>query len=435
MRILFLYLLCLLSGLTLSSHHAYAILTIDITGGKEGAQPIAIVPFALQAGMQFPPQNIAKIISNNLDRSGRLSPMPEYLLPEEPSNFKDIHFQRWQAAGIPYLVIGRIAGGIVSGYTVEFELVEIYKRQRIIGLSYSANIQTLRQVAHHISDEIYQALTGERGIFSTRIVYVTLYRRGKQNQYNLYIADADGANPRLMLRSTEPILSPSWSPDGQRIAYVTYETTAQTKRMAVYIQEVRTGRRSRVSARAGLNAAPAWSPEGTQLALTLSKEGNPEIYIVNLYNLALTRLTHHPAIDTEPEWSPDGKYLVFTSDRSGQPQIYRISVNGGKAHRLTFQGSYNARPRFSPDGSQLALLHGSNDSYQIAILNLSSGRLKILTETSLDESPSFAPNGSMIIYATGSELAAVSIDGRVHQRLAVDMSQEVREPAWSPFFK
>ncbi len=431
MRIL---VLCLLGYFTLLCQSQAR--NLEIIGGKEeGGQPIAIVPFHLDSNMPTPYQNIAKIVANDLYRSGRFATMPAQLLPEQPYNTEKIRFQRWQEVGMPHLVIGRILSDSTDGYTVEFELIDVYQRQPIIGYRYQANEKTLRQVAHQISDEIYKALTGKRGIFSTQIVYVTVLRRGTQTQYHLYIADADGANPRLMLRSTEPVLSPSWSPDGQKIAYVTYYKTKRTKNMAVYIQEIRTGQRTRISAKPGLNAAPAWSPDGKQLALTLSQEGNPEIYLMNLLQGTLTRLTEHPAIDTEPEWAPDGKSLVFTSDRSGQPQIYRLSVNGGKAQRLTFQGNYNARPRFSPDGQQLALLHGNNNQYQIAILTLSNGNLNILSQTTLDESPSFAPNGSMVIYATGSELAAVSIDGRIRQRLTVGMSEEVREPAWSPFYR
>ena len=427
------FILCLFSYFTLLNH-AHAILNIDIVGGtEEGGQPIAIVPFAQKAGIPRPPQNIAKIVTNDLYRSGRFSPMPTHVLPEQPSLSNKITFSSWQDAGMPHLVIGRIAGGIVSGYTVEFQLFDVLRGKQIIGYRYTANTKTLRQVAHKISDDIYEALTGKRGIFSTQIVYITLQRRSKQTTYHLYIADADGANPRLMLRTTEPIFSPSWSPDGQHLAYVTYDNTKRGKRMAVYIQHIRSGRRTRVSAKRGLNAAPAWAPDGRRLALTLSQDGNPEIYIVHLYNRALARLTYHPAIDTEPEWSPDGKSLLFTSDRSGNPQIYRMSSKGGKAKRLTFKGNYNARPRLSPDGRKLALLHQHGNDYRIAVLNLDNGQLNILSQTTLDESPSFAPNGSMIIYATGSSLAAVSIDGKVHQRLAVDMSEEVREPAWSPF--
>jgi TolB protein len=427
--------LCLLGYLTLVNP-AYAILNIDIIGGREeGGQPIAVIPFQLRVGTEQPTQNIANIVSNNLYRSGRFATMPSYQLFEQPYYSNEISYSRWQAAGIPHLVIGRIAGSVIRGYTVEFELIDVYKRQRMIGFRYNATTETLRQVAHQISNEIYEALTGKRGIFTTQIVYVTLQRRGKVNQYHLYLADADGANPRLMLRSSEPIFSPSWSPDKRHIAYVTYDRFNLEKRMVVYIQEIRTGRRMRVSAQPGMNTAPAWSPDGTRLALTLSRDGNPEIYIMKIVDHTLTRLTYDPAIDTEPDWAPDGKSLVFTSDRSGQPQIYRMSTSGRSIQRVTFQGSYNARPRYSPDGTQLALVHGNAQRYQIAVLNLNTKQLKILTKTRLDESPSFAPNGSLLIYATGSELAAVSIDGRVHQRLATNMNEEVREPAWSPFYQ
>ncbi len=425
------FLFCLLTYL---ASHAHAILTIDITGGtEEGGQPIAIVPFALQAGMSALPEDIAKIISDDLYRSGRFAIMPVHSLPEQPSNSNQITFSRWQAVGMPHLVIGRITGG-ENKYSVEFQLFDVAKGDRIIGFRYSANTQNLRQIAHQISDKIYEELTGERGVFSTRIVYVTMQRDGAQAEYHLYIADVDGANPRDMLKSTEPILSPSWSPDGQRIAYVTYDTIGKRKGMVIYVQEVSTGQRTIVSKERGLNAAPAWSPDGTRLALTLSKDGNSEIYIQNLQDNTLTRLTDHSAIDTEPEWSPDGKSLVFTSDRGGRAQVYQMSAQGGKAQRLTFKGSYNARPRFSPDGSQLALLHYDGQGYRIAVLDLKSKKIKVLTQTSLDESPCFAPNGSMILYTTGTSLAAVSIDGRVHQRLA-EARGEVREPAWSPFSK
>ena len=417
-------------------YSVYAGLNVELTVGteEEGSAPsIAIVPFGIAANTP-PPQDIAGIISSDLHRSGRFLPMSVGSLPERPSYAHQVTFSSWQAAGVPYLVIGRISGGSLSGYTVEFELFDVYKGTRIMGLQYPATVQTLRQVAHQISDEIYNALLGVRGVFGTRIVYVTVQGRGKNKEYQLQVADADGANPRLMLRSDEPIFSPTWSPDGRRIAYVTYENRWNDKRMAIYVQEVQTGRRMRVSDKPGLNAAPAWSPDGSRLAITLSHEGNPEIYVFNLHTGTLTRLTNNPAIDTEPEWAPDGQSLVFTSDRVGnQPQIYRMAVDGSQVRRLTFKGNYNARARFSPDGQRLALLHSGGQGYRIASLDLGSGNLKILSQTSLDESPSFAPNGDMIIYATGSELAAVSSDGRVRQRLVVNLGEEVREPAWSPF--
>ena len=419
----------------------FAILTIEITGGREeGGHPIAIVPFKhikQKNSTVSISKDLARIISDDLYRSGRFSPMPRHRLPEQPFQSRRIQFRRWQAVEIPHLVIGRITSDLRGEYTVGFELLDVFKRQRIVGFRYTAITQTLRQVAHQISDDIYKALTGERGVFNTLIVYVISRRHEKQTPYHLYIADADGANPRLMLKSREPVLSPSWSPDRRHIAYVTYENIKQEKRMCIYRQEIRTGKRTLLSSEPGLNAAPAWAPDGKRLALTLSKDGNPEIYILTLRDRTLTRFTHHNAIDTEAEWAPDGKSLVFTSARSGKPHIYRKSVKGGKVQRLTSQGIYNARPRFSPDGRKLALIHSSrsDNGFQIAVLNLKNGQLKVLTKTTADESPSFSPNGGMIIYATGSELAAVSTDGRIHQRLSVNMSEEVREPAWAPFYK
>lgn len=408
---------------------AQAILTIEITGGQEGGFPIAIVPFGIQAGMPTPSVDMADIISNNLHRSGRFAPMARARLPAFPVDNAQVQFPLWQQVNMPYLVIGRIGGSATQGYSVEFQLFDVLREVQLLGLRYSANNNNLRQVAHQISDAIYQAITGERGVFSTRIVYVTVSKGSKSKVYRLQVADADGGNPKVMLESKEPILSPAWSPDGQSVAYVSFEG----KRTAIYVQNVRTGRRNMVSASSGLNSAPAWSPDGSRLAMSLSKDGNPEIYVLNLRSNRFSRLTNSPAIDTEPDWAPDGNSLVFTSDRSGTPQIYQVSANGGTPQRLTFSGRYNARPRFSPDGSQLAVLHNGSGGYRIALYDLSSRQFNVLTRSSLDESPSFAPNGSMILYGSGRDLAAVSIDGRVHQRLAVDAGEEVREPAWSPF--
>ncbi|MBE9562151.1 MAG: Tol-Pal system beta propeller repeat protein TolB, partial [Proteobacteria bacterium] len=326
----------ILLSLLILSASTHAILTIDITGGTEkGGQPIAIIPFA-QENLSLH-HNLAEIISDNLYSSGQFEIMPISFLPETPAYIEQVNFQNWQNSGIPHLVVGRI-GKNFDNYTVEFELIDVSLNAKIIGFRYKATQETLRQIAHQISDEIYQALTGERGIFNTKIVYVTLQNK----QYKLYIADTDGNNPQLMLKSKEPILSPSWSPDGKYLAYVTYSKVKKAKRMSIYIQEIRTGYRTKISSYKGINAAPAWSPDGKSLALTLSKDGNPEIYVLTLHNKNLTRLTNNNVIDTEPEWHPNGKSLVFTSDRGGNPQIYRMSSTGDNIRRLTFTGSYNA---------------------------------------------------------------------------------------------
>ncbi len=409
---------------------ARAALTIDITQGEESALPVAVVPFAWTGASSQPPEDIADIVRGDLRLSGRLAPLKVEALPQRPSTPREINFQLWRALNTPNLVIGRVQVA-ATGYQIEFQLFDVLKGEQILGYSFNTDTNSLRRVAHRISDMIYEALTGEAGAFNSRVAFVTVRRGQNGENYQLRIADIDGKNPRTILTSTEPLLSPAWSPDGETLAYVSFEH----KRTAVYVQDIRSGRRQQVAAWPGLNAAPAWSPDGTRLALSLSKEGNPEIHVLNLVDNQLQRLTHEPAIDTEPTWSPDGRLIAFTSDRGGSPQIYLMPSAGGPAKRISFAGSYNAAPDFSPKGDKIALLNGNGNSYSIAVLDLAKRHTSLLSQTGMDESPCFAPNGGMVIYATGRELAAVSTDGKVLRSLAVSPGEEVREPAWSPLLK
>jgi len=411
---------------------SHATLTIRITQGIEGAQPIAIVPFGVQSGSPPPPQNIAQIISNDLARSGRFSPLPVSDLPSRPSEASAVNFADFRILGAPNLVIGKINQLADGRFKVEFRLFDVFRGAQVTGYELDAGADELRRIAHQMSDIIYEALTGERGAFDTRVAYVTELRSGDVSKYALNVADSDGFNPRVVLESKAPIVSPAWSPDGQQLAYVSFEG----ERPRIFAQNLATGTRQVMAAFPGLNGAPAWSPDGKQMAMTLSKDGNAEIYILDIESRRLRRLTVGGAIDTEPAWAPDGKSLVFTSNRGGTPQIYRVPATGGQATRLTFEGKYNSRATFAPDGKSLALVHGNKGTFRTAVLDLENNALRVLTKTTLDESPSFAPNGSMILYATsdagGGNLAGVSTDGRVRQELAAQQG-DVREPAWSPF--
>lgn len=421
--------------LFLCAGDAYAVLTIKITQGVESALPIAIVPFGLSEGTPPPPIEITQIISADLANSGHFAPLPEGDLPAHPHDFAEINLRDWRTLGMETLVVGHLSAPVSGKYDIEFRLVDVYKGTQLAGYRISSPANQLRRAAHHISDLIYEKLTGIRGAFSTRIAYVTVLEKpGESKTYALQIADSDGHNPQTLLESPQPLLSPAWSPDGRRVAYVSFESG----KPSVYVQDVQSGSRKKVASSPGLNSAPSFSPDGGRLAMTLSKDGNAEIYVLHLSSGLLQRITNNAAIDTEPAWSPDGGRLAFTSDRGGGPQIYEVDVRGGRPQRLTFEGPYHARPVYSPDGRQIAMIHGERGAYRIAVLDRDTGSLRILTETRLDESPSFAPNGRMIIYATlgqkGTELAAVSVDGRVRQRLALQAG-EVREPAWGPFSK
>ncbi len=412
---------------------AQAALTIEITEGIEGALPIAVVPFGLQKGVAPLEQDVAAIIKADLARSGRFKTLPVEDMLSKPTSGEGVEFRDWQVLGMDNLVVGSIRSGARGGYVVQVQLFDVFRGEQLFGFTVPTTERNLRITAHRISDRIYEKLIGEPGAFATRVAYITSQRLSKRShKLALKIADADGYNPQTIVTSKEPLLSPSWSPDGSRIAYVSFEK----KRPSIYIQEVKTGRRTKVASFEGINGAPAWSPDGQQLAMTLSKDGNPDIFVLNLKTSKLRPLTRHYAIDTEASWSPDGRHIIFTSDRGGSPQIYRVPSYGGKAKRITFENRYNARASYAPDGESIIMVTRVGGHYRIAELNLKSNILRVLTNGDLDESPSFAPNGSMVIYATNegtkAVLSAVSIDGRVKQRLVLDEG-DIREPVWSPY--
>ncbi|MGE0385696.1 MAG: Tol-Pal system beta propeller repeat protein TolB [Gammaproteobacteria bacterium] len=415
---------------------AQAVLEIRITETALKALPIAIVPFGAPVETALP-TDVAGVIAADLQRSGRFAPMPFGDLPSRPSELSQVNFKDWRLLGMENLVIGRVVPVGPDQYEVEFRLVDVFRGTTLAGYRIPTGTAALRFTAHQIADIIYEKLLGQRGAFATRVAYVTVEgkgdpkRGGRGRTYKLQLSDADGYDARTLVTSAEPLLSPAWSPDGRRIAYVSFEN----RNSAIWIQDVETGRREQVSGGIGINSAPSWSPDGRSLALTLSRDGNPEIYILDLASRAMRRITNDPGIDTEADFAPDGRSLAFTSDRGGGPQIYTVSLSDGSVRRLTFDmGRYNSRPRWSPDGKRLAFVHGEGGAFRIATMEIGGG-MELLTQTRMDESPSFAPNGSMIIYTTttgrGTELAAVSVDGRVRQRLS-QSSGEVREPDWGP---
>lgn len=409
---------------------ANAVIEIEITEGFESTIPIAIVPFGWN-GSGEAPIDVAQIVSDDLHRSGYFDPFNRNDLIARPVSGDVPNYSNWRISGAEFLLIGAVSPD-GDNFKVDFQLFDVIAQKILSAFTFQVTNQTLRSASHQIADEVFEEVLGLPGAFNTQIAFVSVEGAGKDRKFKLQLADADGQNEQTMLNSPRPIISPSWAPDGVRIAYVSFENR---KGSAIYVQDRQRGSREKVLAQPGINGAPSWSPDGTRLAVVLSYEGNPEIYIVDLASGQRRRLTQNPAIDTEPVWL-DNNNVVFTSDRSGGPQLYKVATRGGRAERLTFDGRYNASATVSPDSSTLAFVHNSGNGFQIATLDIASDLFLTVTEGTLDESPTFAPNGQMIMYATESNgrgaLGAVSIDGSVSQRLSLS-SGSVREPAWSPF--
>ena len=404
---------------------AQAQLSIEISGAGANRIPVAIADFTGDATAS---RIITSTVRSDLERSGLfklIDPANAVLDENTPINYAD-----WKGRGADSLAAGRLAQNPDGRMEARFRVYDTQKGVTLGGAVYVTSNQQLRAAGHRIADYIYEKLTGEKGIFSTRIAYVVKSR----GQFLLQIADADGQGAATALTSSEPIISPAWSPDGGRLAYVSFEK----KKPVIYVHSLASGQRQIVANFKGSNSAPAWSPDGRRLAVVLSKDGNSQIYAVNADGSGVQRLSQSGGIDTEPRYSPDGGTIYFTSDRGGSPQIYQIGANGGEARRVSFEGSYNVSPRPSPDGKSLAFISRREGRFQLAVMDLASRQVQVLTDSYKDESPSFAPNSRMILIATEvggrGVLSAVSSDGRIKQRLSV-AAGDVREPAWGPFFQ
>lgn len=422
-------LLGLVAGTLLPFAPAQAQLTVQITRGVTTPIPIAIVPFGAETLL---PVDVAAVIDADLSRSGRFAGLPRNAMLQHPTSSIGLDLSQWRLLKTDFLTVGRVLP-TADGLRIEFELLNVVTGERLLGLQIPTPANQLRLAAHRAADLIYEKILGVPGAFATRIAYVNVQGPPVGRRWRLVVADADGENVQTVLESPQPIMSPAWSPDGARLAYVSFEGQMSS----VYVQNLSTSSRERVSAHAGINGAPAFSPDGRRLALTLSQpDGNVDLFVLDLATHGLTRITDDPAIDTEPCWSPDGRSLYFTSDRAGRPQIYRISLaRDERATRITFEGAYNARPRVSPDGTQLAIVTLDQGAYRIAAVNLANGRSRVLSSGRLDEGPSFAPNGQTVLFAAREGgrgvLETVAIDGSVTSRISTT-DGDVREAAWSP---
>ena len=420
--------------LALLGSYANAELVIDVQGVAQPT-PVAIVPFGWTGATPAMPLDVAEVITSDLRRSGRFAPIGEEKMLQKPTSGADVDFDDWGFVNVEAVVVGSVEQTGENAYTLQFQLFDVFGRRQLVGYRMPASRGTMREAAHRAADMIYEKLTGIKGVFGTKVAYVTAQRQGNGRLYSLIVSDQDGENEFKIMESKDPIMSPAWSPDSRQLAYVSFEGN----RSSIFVQTLRTGNRFRVSSKPGINGAPSFSPDGRQLVVTLGGlDGNLDIYVLDITSRQTRRLTTHRAIDTEGTWSPDGRYIYFTSDRAGGPQVYRIAAKGGSPERVTFEGSYNARPRLSPDGKRLAMVHNDRGNYRIGVMDLDKKNLLVVSRGRQDESPSFAPNSDSLIYATrearNGVLETVSADGLIRQKMASG-SGDVREPVWSPFPK
>ena len=411
-----------------------ADLVIDVQGVAQPT-PVAIVPFGWEGSAPDMPLDVARVITEDLRRSGRFAPIGEEKMLQKPTDGADVDFQDWSFVGVEAVVVGKLVQNDANAYTLQFQLFDVFGRKQLVGFRMpNVTRATMRGAAHRAADMIYEKLTGIKGVFGTRVAYVTAKQQGAGRLYSLIVSDQDGFNEHTIMESKDPIMSPAWSPDSRQLAYVSFEGN----KSSIFVQTLRSGNRFQVSSKPGINGAPSFSPDGRKLVVTLGGvDGNPDIHVIDINSRRSTRLTTHRAIDTEGTWSPDGDYIYFTSDRSGGPQVYRVSATGGSPERVTFEGSYNARPRLSPDGRKLAMVHNDRGNYRIAVMDLERKDVLVLSKGRQDESPSFAPNSDILIYATrqgrDGVLETVSADGLIRQKMASGAGGDVREPVWSPF--
>jgi TolB protein len=418
----------------LFSSAASAQLDIVVTRGVTRPIPMAIVPFGW-SGAGPAAYDIAGVVAADLGSSGRFAPIAVEDMVSRPTTPAQVNYTDWRLLKVDYVVVGTLTEDSPDRFTAVFQLMDVTRGEQVFGFRLNAGRADLRAASHRVADMIFERLVGVPGVFGTQIAYVSEEKRPDgSKRFRLIVSDADGENAKIIADSPQPLMSPAWSPDARRLAYVSFEGDVSQ----VFVQTLRTGTRERVSARAGVNSSPAFSPDGRLLSLTLSRDqGNLDVFTLDLATQVLRQLTTDAAIDTEATWSPDGRQIYFTSDRAGGPQVYRVGAEpGARAERVTYEGIYNARPRISPDGKQIAVVYGQNNTYRIGVVDTANGVLQLLTNGRLDESPSFAPNGAQIIYATRDRgrgvLASVTTDGRIQQEIA-SVAGDVREPVWGPY--